>query len=246
MEAHVPSVGPEQQATKGALWRLQGIFFEPSATFEDINRKPGFVVPLLVGILLALVTWQVIGHLVNLQEILMVSMKTNPQVADKVSPEQMQQQASFLVPFIQYVAPLLGVPIMIFLTSGVLMLMVWISGSETTFSKIASVVSYSMFLQGLIGGILMILVFALASDPLAIDLKNPVMTNIGRFVDASESPVLNRLLSSVDILVWYVIFLLGLGLSKIARPMTIARGVILVAVPYLLYVAASAGLAALF
>ena len=246
MEEQETLTMPAEPTSKGALWRLQAIFFEPSAAFEDINIKPGFMVPLIAGLLLALLTWQAIGHLVNLEDLLIASIKSNPRVADQLTPEQMQQQARFSVPIIQYAAPIAGVPIMIFLTSGVLMLMVWISGAETTFTKIAGVVSLTMFLQAFVGAVLLILVFALAADPLTINLENPLMTNPGSLVDARESPVLNRLLSSLDIVVWYVIFLLGLGLSKIARPMKTANGVLLVAIPYLLYVGIRMAIAALF
>lgn len=237
------AVVQETPQPKGALWRLQGIFFEPSATFRDINLKPGFVVPLAVAMVIAFVAWQLVGHFVDLQEFFLAQMKSNPQTS-ALSQEQMQTAVKWNLIFLKYLSPL-AVPIMALIYSGVFMLMVWISGSETTFSKIFSVTSYTMFFQGLVGAVLLVLIFALANDPYSINLQNPIFTNLGPLVSAKASPVLASLLSSIDIVSFYVIFLLGLGISKVSRRMSTGKGVALVAIPFLVYVALKVGVTAL-
>ena len=59
-------VVPGEEEAKGSIWRLQGIFFEPSATFEDIDKKPTFVVALLLTVVIALIGWTIIDNLVDL------------------------------------------------------------------------------------------------------------------------------------------------------------------------------------
>lgn len=233
----------ETPQPKGALWRLQGIFFEPSATFEDINLRPGFIVPIIVGIVVAFATWQAVAHLVDLQQFFIAQMKSNPQTAG-LTPEQMQTAISWQVLSIKYIAPVF-VPIMALLFSAVFMLMVWISGSETTFTKLLGVVSYTMFFYGLVTAVLLIATFALAQDPYAINLQNPVFTNLGPLVDMKTSPILHRLASSVDIISIYVIYLFGLGISKVARRITVGKGVVLVVIPYLVYLGIVVGITAL-
>ena len=233
---------PETPQPKGALWRLQGIFFEPSATFEDINLKPGFIVPLAVSILITLIVWQVIPHFVDLQELFLAQARNNPQVAN-LSDDQIKAGLGFQVLIIKYFVPLL-IPIMALIFAGVFLLMVSISGSETTFSRVFSVVSQTFFFQSLIGGILLVIVFVLAKDPYAINLQNPIFTNLGPLVDAKASPVLYKLASSVDILNFYVIYLLGLGISKVSRRMSVGKGVMMVVIPYLIYLAISVGITA--
>jgi hypothetical protein len=237
------AAAPETPQPKGALWRLQGIFFEPSATFEDINLRPGFIVPLVAAMVIAFVTWQLLSHFVDLQEVLMTQIRNSPQAAN-ASPEQLRTGLNLQLIILKYLVPVL-VPIMALIYAGVFMLMVWISGSETTFSKLLSSVSYTVFFQTLVGSVLLLVVFALAQDPNSINLQNPVFTNPGPLVSAKTSPVLYSLLSSVDIVSFYVIFLFGLGISKVSRRMSTGKGVTLVAIPFLIYVAIKVGITAL-
>lgn len=237
------TVTSETPQPKGALWRLQGIFFEPSATFEDINLKPGFIVPLIASILITFIVWQLIGHLVDLRELLFAQAKANPQAAN-FSDEQIRAGLGFQLIMLKYLVPLL-VPIVALIFSGVFMLMVWISGSETTFSRLFSIVTQTFFFQSLVSGILLVIVFALAKDPYSINLQNPLFTNLGPLVDPKTSPVLNRLASSLDILNIYLIYLFGLGISKISRRLSVARGVTLVVIPYLIYLGIVLGATAL-
>jgi len=83
---------PGEEETKSSIWRLQGIFFEPSATFEDINKKPTFLVPLLLSILIALIGWNLVDNLVDLQEVMEVQIKASPQ-AERLTQEQIELQA---------------------------------------------------------------------------------------------------------------------------------------------------------
>jgi hypothetical protein len=50
----------------------------------------------------------------------------------------------------------------------------------------------------------------------------------------------------LDILVWYTIFLMGLGISKIAVRCSVAKGVMIIGFWYLLYALIKTGLSALF
>ncbi len=233
----------ETPQPKGALWRLQGIFFEPSETFKDINLKPGFIVPLIVAMLVTLAAWQAIAHLVDLHELLMAQVKSAPQAAG-LSEDQLASSVNFQVIILQYLVPLF-IPLMALIYSGVFMLMVWISGSETTFSRLFSVVTHTIFFQSLVGAVLLVIVFALASDPYAVNLQNPIFTNLGPLVDPKASPVLYKLASSVDIISIYVIYLFGLGISKVSKRLSVGKGVTLVVIPYLVYLAISVGITAL-
>lgn len=236
---------PGEEETKGSIWRLQGIFFEPSATFEDINKKPTFLVALLLTIVIALIGWTIIDSLVDLQELMEAQIKAAPQ-AEGLSQDQIELQASYTVPFIKWAAPILIPPLMMLLVAALMLLMAFLTGGMTTFKKLTSVVSYTFFFQTVISITLMVLVFAVVSDPEAINLQNPVSSNLGFLFDAEDSPVLFKLASSADIIVWYVIFLLGLGLSKVSEGIKVGKGFVLVAVMYLIYVSIGVAWAMIF
>jgi len=247
MEEQMSSNVTEESAveTRGSIWRLQGIFFEPSATFEDINKKPTILVPLLLSIVIALVGWNIVDNLVDLQEIMEVQIKANPQ-AESLTPEQIELQASYAVPFIKWVGPIVGPPIMMLLVAALMLLGAFLTGGVTTFKKLLSVAAYTFFLSTLISLTLVVLVFAVASEPETIDLQNPVFSNPGPLFDSKDSPVLYKLASSADIIIWYVIFLLGLGMSKVSEGIRVGKGFAIVAVMYLIYVSLGVAWALMF
>jgi len=236
MEEQLSSKVTEESAveTRGSIWRLQGIFFEPSATFEDINKKPTFLVALLLSIMIALIGWILIYNLVDLQELMETQLKAAPQT-EGLSQEQIELQASYSVPFI-LVAPVVILPLVMLLVAALMLLVAFLTGGTTTFRKVVSVSSYSFFVSTLISMTLMVLVFAVASDPESINLQNPVSSNLGFLFDAEDSPVLYKLASSADLIVWYVLFLLGLGLSKVSEGIKVGKGFALLAGMYLIYV----------
>ena len=147
---------------------------------------------------------------------------------------------------VKWVGPIMAPPVMLFFFSGLILLMVHLSGSETTYKKLLGVTSHSLFLQTLIGAVLTILVYALASDPKAIDFQNPVYTNLSPLVNARESPILYKIASSFDLVVWYIIYLMGLGTATVSKRMTVGKGVLLVAILYIIYVLLGVGWAAIW
>ena len=120
------------------------------------------------------------------------------------------------------------------------------TGNETSYKKLLGVTAHCLFFQTLIGSVMILLVYSLASDPKAIDIQNPVYTNLGPLVDAKESPILSKLASSVDLVVWYVIYLLGLGTATVSKRMAVGTGVALVAALYIVYVILGVGWTALW
>src|ERR1051325_2198727 len=48
-----PQTPPEEPARMNAMQRLIGALFSPGETFQDINRKPTIIVPIILGMILA-------------------------------------------------------------------------------------------------------------------------------------------------------------------------------------------------
>ena len=53
--ATVPSPVPEPQAAISPIGRIIGVFFSPKSTFEDIVRKPNWLVPMGLIVVMSLV-----------------------------------------------------------------------------------------------------------------------------------------------------------------------------------------------
>jgi hypothetical protein len=236
-----PSVEEEE---RGDLWRLQGIIFEPGKTFESINRRPSFWLALIATIVLAVLFWQILPYFVDLEELFLEQARQNPQTA-QLSDEELEGSIGVSIMFVQWGAAVVAPVVFLFLIAALIMLLVHLTGSETSYKKLLGVTSHTLFFQSLVGMVLTLLVYSLASDPKSIDIENPLYTNLGHLVSAKESPVIYKLASSVDIVVWYVIYLLGLGTATVSAKMKVAKGVILVATLYGIYVLLGVGWAAL-
>jgi hypothetical protein len=234
--------------TKSSLWRLQGIFFEPSKTFEDINLRPDFVLPLVLCIVIAVIGLMLTTSVIDMSEIIEKGIRENPRTAE-LTDEQVDQQVEIAMqfaPYFMWAGAVVFPPLLIVAVAGLMMFLVHLTGSETSFKKVLSVSSYTYLFYYVVYSGLSIIVIYLSSDPQALDIQNPLYTNLGHLVDGEESPVLYRLASSVDLIIWYVIYLLGLGLSKVATKTSTAKGVTLVGAIYAIYVLLAIGWNALF
>jgi hypothetical protein len=240
MSETVESTAPAQEPPMGTAQRLVGVFVEPGRTFESINWKPAFLLALVVAVLAGVGTTMVMHSKVDMAQAMETAIR-NSSAGARMSSDEIRQQVEMVAnnPFykvMMWAGPILATPIMIFALSGILLLMVFVGSSETSYLKMLGVTSHAMLFYSVVGGVLLTIVLVLSPDPQAIDLQNPVYTNPGALVDAKEYPVLNRLASALDLVTLYTIYLLGLGLSKVAARMSVGKGVLLAGIPWLLYV----------
>ena len=245
--SEIQTDGNQNENPKTAGSFLQ-IFFEPAQCFSGINKKPVFIIPLILCILVTFATSFVIYSKVDMAQVIREQIESSSAAA-QMSEEQIAQQVKFGAKFGKIsalVAPPITTPLFILLIAGLMMLGIYISGSETTFSRVFSVSTHSMLFYMVISGILTVTVYLIAADPNAINPSNPVFTNPAGLVDFKESKVLYSFLSHLDVLAWYTIYLLGLGLSTVATKCTVAKGIFLVGIWYVLYALIHIGLAAIF
>ena len=120
------------------------------------------------------------------------------------------------------------------------------TGESSAFTRVFAVTTCSMFFYNVVAGVLTIAVILTASDPNSLNISNLVFTNPAGLVDFKESRVLYSFLSRLDVLVWYTIYLLGLGISKITTKCSVTKGVIIIGFWYVLYALARIGMSALF
>ena len=67
--------------------RFTGIFLSPGSTFEDIARKPGWLVPLLVLVASAVIFTEAMLWKVGMERIIRMSIEQSPRTA-RMTPEQ--------------------------------------------------------------------------------------------------------------------------------------------------------------
>jgi hypothetical protein len=237
-----PTLTPEPPG-KSAIARILGVFFEPDATFTDIARSPGFIAPLLLMILCTFGTSWVIVHRVDMRDFITKQFEKNPRMESmpKDQKEQAIERGAKFSAGIIYATPIF-IPLGVLIIAGILMVTGnFIFGGTATYKQIFSVVSHAQ-LTGIITGILAVVILYL-KDPTDVDLQNLVASNLGPLVPA-ESKFLHRAAISMDLFSFWQIYLMGTGLAICAR-LSKGKGIMAVAIPWLLFVLIASGFASL-
>ena len=230
-------------------WRLQGVFLEPSRTFEEINLRWNWLLPMLAVIALSFLTTSVLVNSIGQETIIRQQLSQNPRIQElpRERQEEMISDAleSSLTQALFYAGPLFSfLPMLI--VAGALMLGLLIAGSQSGFGKIFSVTCHVFFAYSVISTALALAVVLLAPDPTEIDIQNPIQSNLAFLFNREESTFLHSFATSIDLLSFYAIGLLALGLSKISARLSFAGGLAIVGGFWLAYVLAKSGLAAAF
>jgi Yip1 domain len=216
---------PQPSAGLSQIERVTNIFFAPTKTFEDIKRSASWWMPwLLMSIVsygLVFAWQQKIGFeklADNQLQIRLASSRSAQEAWDKTPPEQQEKQKSIGLAFtkgISYVIPIFTV-LMAAIISGVLLgVFNFGFGAKTKFKEVMAITQYS-FLPGIISTILAIVTVYLA-DPDGYDMRMPVASNPGAFINNIQHPALWTLMTAFDIFIVWYIFLMATGFSTITN-----------------------------
>ena len=221
-----PPPQPEEPARLNAVQRLTGTLFSPGETFQDVNRKPTIIVPIILGMIIAVVggmffSWKVKPDWDRIfrQQI----QRQLDRTGQSLPPEQIEQRVEFskkLVPVFPLIGAI-GTPISYLIIAGVLALGLMLIQAKTTFKKILSVVSWSYMATSLVQTVVLIIVI-MVQDQETLNSIDPtqglniVPSNLGALLPSGSSPALAALAGSFDVFsIWYLI-LLSIGLAAIA------------------------------
>jgi hypothetical protein len=210
----MPAPEAQSQPAISPFGRVIGVFFSPKPTFEDIVRKPSWVLPVVLLTLFSLAVSFAINQRINWREFMSQQIEKSPQAAN-LSAEQKEQRieagAKFTGPF-TYVVGALG-PVIATLVVGLVM---WgafnlLGGANTNFGTSFAITSHA-FLTGLVSSILFLLVLYLKPFG-TVDLENPVATNLAAVLPEDAAKWLVALLKSIDIFSIWNMILLAIGFA---------------------------------
>jgi hypothetical protein len=228
----VPPAAPEPQPPMSAISRVFGVLFSPQKTFEDIVRKPSWLLPLVLSTLLSIVVSVVINQRINWREFMSQQIEKSPR-ASQLSAEQKQQQiegGAKITPIVTYaigfLGPILGLLIISLVMWGAFSLL---GGASTNFSTSMAITAHA-FLTGLVSSPLLILTLYL-KEPGTVDLENPLASNIAAFLPDDSAKWLVALCKSIDVFSLWTLILLAIGFAatspkklKGSKPFMIAFG----------------------
>lgn len=214
--ATTPAPAPEAQATLGPFARVVGVLFSPGKTFEDIVRKPSWLLPVILSTALGLLVSVAINQRINWREYVGQQIEKSPRAA-QLSSEQKQQQSEAgakFAPISVYVFGTLG-PVLVALIVGLVMWGAYslLGGISTNFGTAFGIAAHA-FLTGLVSSPLFILILYLKPFGTA-DLDNPVAANIAAFLPEESAKWLVALCKSIDVFVFWTLILLAIGFAAV-------------------------------
>jgi hypothetical protein len=231
--ATTPALAPEAQPSLSPFARVVGVFFTPKSTFEDIVRRPSWVLAVALTTILSIAVSFCINQRINWREFMSQQIDKNPRAA-QMSADQKQQQieggAKFSPPF-TYAIGLCG-PI---LATLIIALVMWgayslLGGASTNFSTAFGITAHA-FLTGLVSSPLFILILYLKPYGTA-DLENPIAANLAALLPEDSAKWLVALCKSFDLFTFWTLILLAIGFAAVnprklkgAKPYTIAFSV---------------------
>jgi hypothetical protein len=195
------------------------VFYQPGKLFASLpNRRGVWVLPLIVGMLLSLATTISAVHVIGMDTIVRQQIENQR----NMSPEQMQQALNNAnSPAIQYL--IYGVVVLagIFLpliVSGGLSVFALMGNQQPKFGTMFSMVTLAYLPYTVIASLMTILVLLATTDTSVLDINNLLSTNVAAFMNKETTGKgLYAFLSSVDILSFFEIGLLGYGFSKVTK-----------------------------
>jgi len=224
---------PEPQSPMSPISRVFGVLFSPQKTFEDIVRKPGWLLPIALLTILSIAVSFGLNQRVNWREFISQQIEKSPQ-ASSLSADQKEQRieaGAKFAPISTYVFGTLG-PLVIALIIGLVMWGAYslLGGVSTNFSTAMAITAHA-FMTGLISSPLFLLVIFLKA-PGTIDLENPVATNLAAVLPDDSAKWLVALCKSFDVFTFWTLILIAIGFAvtnpkklKGGKPYMIAFGV---------------------
>jgi hypothetical protein len=222
----VAEAPPSEPAKIGPLGRLTGVLLSPGETFQDINRKPTIIAPVIVALLLAVGGYFIFVSRVNPDWNAIVRTQIKKQVersGQSLSEEDLDRRVSMGAGIAKLTPLLLPVfiPIGYAVLAGIFALGMVLIQAKTTYKKIFSVVAWTFASISLVS--LVVTTAALmiqdketlsALDPSRFNTIAP--TSVGAFLDSSVSPALRTLAGWLDVFTIWRIVALTIGLTAVA------------------------------
>ena len=239
-------VAPEPAG--GFFQNLIDVYFAPREAFTRIVRKPAFVVPALLVIVLGLAFFGTWVRKVDAHAFMRTQIEEGP-FADRIPAEQkaeiIEQQAARLAKW-GWINVAVFTPLMLVVVAGVLHFVYrFFYASESTFKQALAITSWVFFAMGLITTPLTLAVMALKGD-WNVDPNQALQASPGLLLDPSTAAKpLMSFLNSLDLFTIWTVVLLAVGFGVASRKTT-GAAVWGVGICWALLVLGKVGWAALF
>ena len=203
----------EQTSAKemGAMSRIVGVFTSPRETFESIDRKPTWLVPFLIIVILSMVMQFMVLD-IGIKDRL-AGMEAQDIPAERYEAAKAQMEGPMR--FIGIAMVPIGVLVVWAIVAGIYLFAGnTIMGGESKFKKVFSIVAWSSFI-GLVGGILKIFLIMSKGTTRGVDTSLSILMPLP---ELGQSPsYLYRFLQRFDLFTIWNLVLWVIGFAVIFR-----------------------------
>ena len=216
-----PAVGaPPGEASPGFFARLVGLYVAPIETFRGIAAHPTFLAPLLAIILMNSAFTFVWLRKADHAEVARAQME-DAGVFDRVPPEkhaEIVERQVRLMPTFAWLGPTVILPVMLAVLAGLFLFVYrFFYESETTFQQSLAVMVWAHLTFYLLATVLLVLVLTLKGE-WSVDPRNVIQASPAALVEKSAVPKpVHSLLDSLDLMSFWLIFLLSAGYAAASR-----------------------------
>ena len=198
--------------------RIIGVFFSPKATFEDIVRRPNWLLPTVLILLMSLAAIIALNSHFSWRDYISQQIEKSPRAA-QLSAEAKEQQVEMSAkysPVVAYVfglvLPICGILVIALVLWGAFSIM---TGVGTNYKTALAIVSHAVVPASVISTILFVAVLFL--KPVGMfDLDNPIATNVAALLADDASKWLVALCKNLDLLELWKLVLLLIGFAAIS------------------------------
>jgi hypothetical protein len=229
---------------------LLRIFYAPEKVFAEDAKLGKWILPFFAALLVAVLMQAIMINMIGMENLTRIGIEMNP-MASQMTQEQIDaaiQAAN--APWrkaLQYGMGAIGMGFSLLLVSAVLLGLMHMADAATSFKKVLTVCAYSFFATAFAGAVLTAIILAGMPDYSGLELTNLVKLNPTIFLDKSTAPkALYSFATSMDLMSFWAIFLMGLGLSHTVPKMKLSKGIIIVVIPWAVYVLGKSAIAAMF
>jgi hypothetical protein len=213
---------PGEFAALSQVERVVDTFVAPTKTFIDIRRNASWWLPFLLSILVSVAFAASIDRKIGFDQVAQTNINRSAQTQQSMSnlPDAQREQTIHKIGaftrVVSYLYPVLGL-IFALICAGILMLTFNFGlGAKASYKEYLAVWFYA--------GLPFLIKFLLAATAIfagvsaeQFDINNPVGTNVGWYLTSDVPLWVRTLFSSADIFTLWVVLLLILGCSTIAR-----------------------------
>ncbi len=214
----VPPAASEPQAKMSGMARIVGVLFSPKATFEDIVRRPGWVVPMTVLLLISIGLSITLAQRTQWLEVSKDQIAKNKFASRQVDQlpddqkDRVYQQAATRSKIIRYVRGFVGWPLLLLISSAVYLgVFKLIGGARTNFATAFAITTFAHIPLGIKE--LLAIPVNLFKDPASIDPENFLASNPAAILGNDLPPWQLVPLAFLDVFGIWVLILAAIGFS---------------------------------